>query len=467
MKEKSFILTAITYVVGSIFIQGLSFLTIPIFTRLLTPEDFGIWGAYSAWVAIISIFIGLKSSSAINNAKLDFSPKELDNFAWSTSIVGWMSFIIIIIFILIFRKTIVNISGLSLHLIILGVIEALFTHFFVVLQTNYVVNNQSKNYLIGGIANSILTILISIVAIQLSTDLKYMGRVYGGILSVGIMGIISLMVLHSKKTKNNMEYIKYGLILSGPLIFQALSNVVLGKADQIMLLKLTTAYDAGIYNFSSNLGHIISVIYLGFNQAFVPWYFSKLKEDKMDEIIITYKEYIKLFILIFIGFLCLLPEVIIFMGNGNYHNAVIIVPIIAIGYYFCFIYSFPVNYEFYHKKTTYISIGSIGAAIINIFLNLILIPKWGAIGAAVATMLSYVCLFLFHYIIASKIVKKYHFNILHFLIPIIISFICLIMYYFLMPHIIIRWVIAIIAGMLVVKSLIGVKMKGLNKIGIN
>ena len=76
---------------------------------------------------------------------------------------------------------------------------------------------------------------------------------------------------------------------------------------------------------------------------------------------------------------------------------------VVFGIYFNFLYTFAVNYEFYSQNTRWIAVGSICAAAVNVGLNLLLIPQFGGMGAAVATLISYFALFVFHNIIATRL----------------------------------------------------------------
>ena len=73
-------------------------------------------------------------------------------------------------------------------------------------------------------------------------------------------------------------------------------------------------------------------------------------------------------------------------------------------------YQFPVNFEFFHKETRIIAIGTIGAGVANIILNTFMIPIWGMYGAAIATALSYLALFFAHYTIVTHM-KGYFYHL--------------------------------------------------------
>ena len=90
------------------------------------------------------------------------------------------------------------------------------------------------------------------------------------------------------------------------------------------------------------------------------------------------------------------------MGSTDYWIGKYFLPWIIFGCYFIFLYSFPVNYEFYVKKTNYIALGTSLSAVINLVLNYIFIPTYGSFGAALTTLASYFFLFVFHETIARK-----------------------------------------------------------------
>ena len=71
-KSNNLITVAFIYVFGSFFTQGLRFITLPIFARIMSTADFGYLASYETWVAIITVLIGLQTASSISNAYIDY-----------------------------------------------------------------------------------------------------------------------------------------------------------------------------------------------------------------------------------------------------------------------------------------------------------------------------------------------------------------------------------------------------------
>lgn len=135
------------------------------------------------------------------------------------------------------------------------------------------------------------------------------------------------------------------------------------------------------------------------------------------------------------------------MADSSYWIGIKVIPILTFAVYFTFMYQFPVNFEFFHKKTKIIAIGTVGAGVLNIILNFIMIPLWGMYGAAVATAISYLALFFVHYYIVTHMKNNsFHLKINIFIPGLIGMIIGFVAFYILAPWWYIRWGVGILMG---------------------
>ncbi|HFI0666494.1 TPA: polysaccharide biosynthesis C-terminal domain-containing protein, partial [Streptococcus suis] len=116
----------------------------------------------------------------------------------------------------------------------------------------------------------------------------------------------------------------------------------------------------------------------------------------------TINMYLQVGLFLTLGYLTIYPEVAIIMGGQEYSSSISFIPLIIVSYFLTFLYTFPVNIQFYYENTTFIPVGTILAAMVNAALNLLLIPRFGIYGAAIATVLSYFVLLLLHHFISYK-----------------------------------------------------------------
>ena len=90
------------------------------------------------------------------------------------------------------------------------------------------------------------------------------------------------------------------------------------------------------------------------------------------------------------GVMLIGPEVIRILASKEYAEAIYCIPPVAASIFFTYLYTLFINVEFYFEKTTYSMIVSVLGAILNVFLNYILIPKFGYIAAGYTTLVCYI-----------------------------------------------------------------------------
>ena len=243
----------------------------------------------------------------------------------------------------------------------------------------------------------------------------------------------------------NFRYVKFCLPVSIPLIFHGLSQIVLSQSDRIMLQHMLGNELTGIYSFMISFSGVLLAVYGALNNTWVPYYYDDLKAGALDRIYAKTKNYIFIYSVIVIVFSLWAPEVIKIFVPSSFWQAIDLLPFFVLGNYFNFLYSFPVNFEFFHKTTYTVAIGTIGAALVNIVANYILIPYIGIWGAASATLLAHILLFAFHEVIATYILPyHYHYSMKNFWFGIIVVVIGVIVATALKDFVVIRWSIGVL-----------------------
>ena len=113
------------------------------------------------------------------------------------------------------------------------------------------------------------------------------------------------------------------------------------------------------------------------------------------------------------------------------------------------------NYQLYHKKSVFVAVGTASAAVVNIVLNYLLIPLYGMMGAAVATMISYIALFAFHQMIAKYVVKQsYHFCFRDYGLSLVAVGVSIALFYLLKDFWYVRWTIGAVLGIWLLRRIL-------------
>lgn len=438
------------YTLGTFILQGINFLTLPLYTRILTTRDFGITSLYTAWQAIVVIFLCLQTFSTIQNAKVTYNDDEYREYNSNIVILSFISFAIFSIFIMAFSKKLSNFSGLSINLIFLMLLHSFFSLGVTFKNTILRFDGKAEKQLFISMFYTILNVGLSIFFITSVPQVeKATGKILGAVVpSIILGGYFYLEIIFKKKPTFKKEHFIFCLTLGLPLILHNLSHIVLTSSDRMMIERFIGLEETGIYGFTYTIGTILSTAAGAFGSAWVPWYFQKLKSENHNEIKIYSKNYLDFFTLVTMGFIFISPEIVRFMGSSDYWIGKYFLPWIIFGCYFIFLYSFPVNYEFYVKKTNYIALGTSLSAVINLVLNFIFIPKYGSFGAALTTLVSYFFLFIFHEIITRKKFNYKLFSPLQYSYRIIIITVSCFIYTKIVDIIILRYIIILILAII-------------------
>jgi len=261
-----------------------------------------------------------------------------------------------------------------------------------------------RNFILS-VVTATLTIVASLILIHtMPAETNYWGRIVGQASIYTIIGIVLFIyMLRAGRTTYNKEYWKFTLPLAIPTIFHLLANIVLNQSDKVMLQGMVSNSVAGIYALACTFGAVLQTVWNALNNSWVPFYYEYTRKDQIDTMKKHARNYTELFTIIAMGFILLAREVFHIYAEESFWDGTDLIPIFTIGYYFIFLYSFPVNYEFYNKKTKKIAIGTSGAAVCNIILNYFFIKLWGIQGAVIATAVAHGLQFGFHYISAKRI----------------------------------------------------------------
>jgi O-antigen/teichoic acid export membrane protein len=405
-KNLEFINHAKNYMTANFFTKALGFISVPIFTRLLTPDEYGILALFASIISVSNIFLSFNFPGAVARYYHE-KDKNFGEFISSNILFLFLFNIFSFSIINLFKEEISTLINIDVDIFMIAIIVAIFNipirMFLSYLQTS----KQSEKYSFLSVSKSVIMLVISIIWVYLLSEQRYFGKIYANLVVSGVIFIIAIIYfIKLGKPKFKFKYIKYSLLFGVPLIPHALSNFILSYFDRIAINQLTGSLDTGLYSFAYNVGMIMNVVVMAMNKAWVPMFYDNLKENnykKINSMAVSYSKYI---FFAAISLILFSKEIVMILADKSYYAALDLVPIIIISSVFIFFYTLFANYSFYRKKTALISTATLLAGGINIGLNYWLIPKFGYIAAAYTTLFSYVILFILHYINARFIVGE-------------------------------------------------------------
>lgn len=395
----------INYFLGDLFVKGFMFISLPLLSRIMSPEDYGRMSLINAAVMILYVFISLNLQNAVINAymknEVDF-PVYLGSVLWGLT-AAQVLLAALSIYFAVPLGMLLSISKYDVYWVV--AICILLSYIYI--YTSYLQGARlSSSFVKLNIFSKISEVVVIFVFAWFLTQDKYLAKVYAQLV---ISFILLTYVLKKLKKiavfKFNVRYFISALAFSSPLIIHVLSNALLSQVDRLFIAKMLGEGQAGIYSFAYNIGMCILVVVMAWNSSWQPKLY-KLIDSKDNGKIIRIVDVSSLLLLI-VSFLSILfsKQMVEVLADNRYRESISVVPVILIGNSLIHIYLSYVNFTFYKKKTIYVSIGTLLAVAINIALNYILIPIYGIHGAAWATVIAYFMLAFFHYLIATIMLK--------------------------------------------------------------
>lgn len=394
------------FIVCFVIQRGLQFIGMPIFTRIMSQEDYGVYSVFLSWTNLLCVISTLSIYNGVFNKAAVKYEEERDQYISSVQYLTLLVGLLMSVAILFFHQPLEEWTGFSYKLLLLMCIHILLFPSFQYWAQKQRFLFEYKKLVILTLLNSVLSLLLGIAFVTVSDD-KAFALIT---VTVGIQGVINLLLFVSLACKGHCLYRKdfwvWSIISALPLIPHFLSEILLGHADRIMINQMCGPAQAGIYNIVYQISMIMTIIRTGINGSYTPWVYISLKAGRYDAIrkntsVITVMMATMTFFLILIG-----PEILWLAAPSSYYEAIIDMPAIMIGCYFIFVYVLFLNVEIYYEQNQYVAIASCVAAVLSIVANIIFIPIYGYLSCGYTTMLSYMLMAVLHYFFFRKICSR-------------------------------------------------------------
>lgn len=212
--------------------------------------------------------------------------------------------------------------------------------------------------------------------------------------------------LRRGKTLYVKKYWVHALHFNLPLIPHYLSQTVLNSSDRIMIQKMVSADAAGIYSLAYSISQIMTIFNTALLKTIEPWLYKKMKANRTQDIGRVAYLSLGLVAAVNLILIVLAPEAVAIFAPVQYHEAIWVIPPVAMGVYFMFAYTFFAVIEFYFEKTKYVTYATMSGAVLNIILNYICIKLFGYMAAGYTTLVCYMLYTVAHYCFAQKICNE-------------------------------------------------------------
>lgn len=397
------------YSLGTILSKVVSFIMIPIYTRYLSTSDYGVLELITLVASVFSLVLSLRLTSGMLRYYYEYTD-ELDRNRLVSTILISVTLLAIL--------TVVFISQYTelLSRLVIGSMD--YADFFVavLISMGFEMSSTISLTYLRILEKSVFFITISLLQLAIGfafniyfivfLDFGVLGILYSMVIANGIACLIlSAYTFRKVKLHFNFPMLKKVTLFSIPMILAGILIFILNMGDRFLLSRLGDLGEVGIYALGYKFGMLLGLF---FGSPFLTMWAPKRLEiyqrnTNSDEF---YSRILLYFILVlsFGGLLISLGirDLLMLLATPEFLPAYRVVPFVILGYAFYNLY-YIFDFGFYvHKKIYWYSIINATAVVINIGLNLIMIPKYGALGAAIVTAISFCVCPVFAYLVSQK-----------------------------------------------------------------
>lgn len=398
------------YSLASIFSRFIQILLIPLYTRILNPEDYGVLSVVVTVSSLISIFVGLQLDSSafrwyVDSEEISDRKKTIASWTWCQLtlsaifvLLTWLFRTSLGNFVLSAEATnIGNYLVISMATVLLGTFELVLLVLFRMERRKWAI----FTILVAGLTATIILTIVFVVYL----DLRLYGIFYAAFISALIKTLIYLFLLGDWIAPKyfNLQRLKEMLRYSFPFVPAALFLWIVALIDRVFLVKYSSAADAGLYHIANNIASSVAIVVGGFLQAWSPFAFSISKQPNSKK---TYALVLEGFLAVTcfmsLGISFFSPEVLRVLTTMDYFNAYDTVGLLCLSFVLQGVYQISGIGLALERKTSPIFYAAGLSAILNIILNFLLIPTYGRFGAAWATLLSVLVIPLYIFVVAQR-----------------------------------------------------------------
>lgn len=400
----------IWFVFCNLMTKGISTITVPIFTRLLTTEEYGTYSIYLSWLNIFTIITSLNLYYGAYNNALNKYRDEATCSRYIASMQGITTSLVVGL-ALIYAINIDfwnEVIGLPTPIMCLMLIEL-----FVAPATLFWSGRQRFEYhykkMVGvTLLKSALNPILGLIFVLTWDAHHEMARILGiAISEVCISGSILIFQFYKGKTFFDKKFWKYALSFNIPLLPHYLSGTILNQGDRIMIQKMVGRGEVAIYSIAYNIGMLIQIFTNAINNAMTPWMYERLNEKDFKAIQKNVTYILLGLAMVIVVLIFFAPEVVLLFGSKKYADAVYVVPPVAASVFFIFLFNVFAIPQMYFEDKRFMPIASMSAAALNLVLNFIFIQIYGYYAAGYTTLVCYIIYSLGHYYFSKKVCEKH------------------------------------------------------------
>lgn len=411
------------YLAANVVTALVALIAIPVYSRLLDPSDYGVLSVFNSAVTLLVAVLPLGTHSAIGRYYYE-GKSDYPELIGTTVILSVSAFAIMSLLLIPWWLDLADLVSAPASIIplVLGVSALRIIQSFH--NQLFTARKASLQVAVSNLLRVISEFGVAILLLLLLHENLYLGPIGGQLVAAAALaGFCIWKLAPHTKLRFRSKHARYVLAFGAPLIVYQLGGIILGAADRFMIAAMLGTAETGVYALSYNLGMTVSLVFVAISQAWVPYYYALMREERYEE----HDRQLELVIRV----ICVCGLLVGVVGaevarpliGPAFHGGLNLVGIVAVSYVWRGLgQAYSRNFQF-AKRTALSSAVFIVAAIVNIVLNWIFLPLWGIAAAAYTTLFSFIVMLALAWLINRQVVRLHAIAVRRWIAP--VALVCL------------------------------------------
>jgi O-antigen/teichoic acid export membrane protein len=399
------------YGLSGVALQVFGILTLPVVARLFTQSQYGVLELATTTIAVVATLVELGLTSASQRSFYDYTDEQPDRrrTVLSTAVITYLSAAIAVAALLVLARRPISAflfnNSRESDLIVIAAVSLPVTALMNLSREIMRLHFRVWHYLVSSIVAGIIGsgfILFALLVLHMKVAGVLLSTVIGaGIAAIYGMAVVRGDVGHGFSRMELRTMLAYGL----PLVPTAVALWALALIDRLMLSKLSSLSQVGEYAMANRLGLLVTLAATAFATAFSPFMLSLYSEDREQEKLVRARAmtYMGVAFSLLTLAVSLFAREVLEIVAPRFNTAYEAVGLVCFGLAVSGIANIAVGGITLARQTRSLFLFAGAAAIVNIVLNIVVIPPWGMLGAAFATAVAYTLLFALYYLQAQRV----------------------------------------------------------------
>lgn len=409
---RAFFRDSLVYTIPAVISRGLSIFLVPLYTRVLSPTDYGVLDMLTVFAGLINLTIALEISQAVARFYADEKTPDgrvlyASTALWFTAGAYGLFFAVSQVFAGPIATAVIRSTG---HTAVfrLSVLHITLNGLFYLLQNQFRWELKSKRYATVSTLTALTTAAVSVIAAYVFR-LGLVGILLGlisGVLVGASYGFWHLRTTFALRFDRNRlgEMLRF----SAPLVPSGIAVFVSHYIDRLMINHFLSLNELGLYGLGFRLSSVVGLVMTGFQSALMPLVYQNHHHPGTPaQIAAIFRYFVAIALGVYLGLALFAQEVFWLLTTPSFYPAagivVFLVPAILLSNMYIFAPGIAIA-----KRTELMIWINAGGAVAHALFNWLLIPPLGYRGAALATLIGYLCIFAAYMVLSQRLYRVPH-----------------------------------------------------------